>query len=183
MSTTADDLEALFAIQADVMTEVKKRARQAAIERRLATNQPRYDQRPSLRWGPLQMKALDEAPPWVAEQVRMVETVTSWLDSVGAQVGPNPQGANSVEEFVDQLRLLYAWAGEPTLRELEKRAGIGKLPRSSVSDMLRGTGRLPKIDLATEFVKACGAEAALPAWLAAWHRLKRPRSAGRQSAA
>lgn len=43
--------------------------------------------------------------------------------------------------------------------------------------MLRRTDRLPKLELVTTFVKACGAEASLPAWIAAWHRLKHTRIA------
>lgn len=153
-----------------------------AIERRLGTNQPRHVQRPSLRWSRTEQPQ-DEPEPWVAEKVRMVKTVAAWLNSVGTEFGPNPQEANSVEEFVAQLRLLYEWAGEPPLRELEKRAGTGKLPRSTISDMLRRTERLPKIDLVTEFVKACGAGNALPAWIAAWHRLKRAQIEARRQAA
>lgn len=149
----------------------EKAARQAAIKRRPATH---------LHLDGLHPEAGSE--PWTVEKVHVVETVAAWLDSVGPLVGPNPQEANSIEEFVDQLRLLRAWAGNPTLRELEKRAETGKLPRSSISDMLRGTGRLPKLDLVAEFVKACRAEAALPAWIAAWHRLKRPRIAAGQQA-
>lgn len=150
-------------------------ARQAAIERRLATNVSRDAQHPS--------RQSDKFEPWVDERARMVKTVTDWLDSVAAEVGPDPRGASSPEEFIAQLRLLRAWAGDPTLRQLENRAGTGRLPRSSISDMLRRTNRLPKIDLVTEFVKACGAGAALPAWIAAWHRLSRARVMAQQQAA
>lgn len=152
--------------------------RQGAIERRLAANAPRYAQRPSLqsRWrteqpdGGPELTVADK----VAVKAQLVEAVAAWLNSVGAEVGPDPQGSRTPEQFVGQLRLLYEWAGEPTYRELEKRAGTGKLPRSSVSDMLRRAYRLPKLDLVSEFVKACGADEALPAWIAAWERLKRP---------
>lgn len=181
MTAAKADIDSLIA-KAQLMGALNRTTRrQAAIERRLATNLPRHVQRPSLHSNWLHPEA--ESEPWVAEKVHMVETVAAWLDSIGPLVGPNPQEANSIEEFVDQLRLLRAWAGDPTLRELEKRAETGRLPRSSISDMLRGTGRLPKLDLVVEFVKACGAGEALPAWIAAWHRLKRPRIAAGQQAA
>lgn len=156
--------------------------RRGAIERRLAANAPRYAQRPSLpsRWS--QTGEPDRSEPWVDQKVQMMKTVTDWLDSIAAEVGPDPQAAGTTEEFVAQLREVRAWAGDPTLRELEKRAGTGRLPRSSVNDMLRRTDRLPKIDLVTEFVKACGAGNALPAWIAAWHRLKRAQVEARRQA-
>lgn len=176
MSAALEALEALAAHNQLLNQDDKQdaRLRGAEIQRRLGINAPRYNQRSSLpsRWLS-KTEAQHEREPWVAVQVRTMKAVTAWLDSMEAEVGPNPQSAGTPEEFVAQLHLLYEWAGKPTLRELEKRAGTGRLPRSSVSDMLRRTGRLPKIDLLTEFVKACGADAALPAWIAAWHRLKR----------
>lgn len=150
--------------------------RKAAIERRLAleaANQPRDTQHAS-----------QQPSWWIEQKVQTVKVVTEWLDSLEAEVGPDPRAAGTIEEFVAQLRELRAWAGDPTLRELEKRAGgAGRLPRSSVSDMLCRTDRLPKFDLVTEFVKACGAGNALPAWIAAWHRLKRAQIEARRQAA
>lgn len=185
MSTPAGAASSLAMFTMLVDDKVREARRQAAIRRRLVAPPHNTGQLGRGVTAPQSSQVVipDDPESWTTEKVRMVETVTGWLNSVGAEVGPNPQEASTIEEFVAQLRLLYEWAGKSTLRELEKRAGTGKLPRSSVSDMLRRTDRLPKIDLVTEFVKACGAGEALPAWIAAWHRLKRPRTAVRQKAA
>ena len=65
---------------------------------------------------------------------------------------------------------LRALAGDPTLRELEERAGSGMLPRSTVNLILRGRGR-PRRDVLRAFVGACGVrESQVPAWDQAWLR-------------
>ena len=141
--------------------------------RRGASNPPGEAQYPSVRPG--------EYTPWVTERIMAVERVTAeifwareaanvWL---GSAVSPNPQAARTPRQFIAQLHALRVWGGSPTLRELENRAGAGRLPRSSISDMLRRTDRLPKIDLLAAYVKACGAGETLQAWVAAWHRLNK----------
>ena len=63
---------------------------------------------------------------------------------------PDPIRVSNPVELTQALRAVHVWAGEPSLRKLEARSG-GKLRRSSVSDMLRGT-TLPEYD---RFI-ACG---------------------------
>lgn len=123
---------------------------------------------------------------WFGGSSRAVLAGLSQRHASSAKLGPNgpdPTKASTVEEFVATMRALLVWAGEPTLRELENRAGPGRLPRSSVSDALRRADRLPKVDLLAEFVKACGAGAALPVWLAARQRLREQQASGRGPAA
>ncbi|MFD3590112.1 helix-turn-helix domain-containing protein [Streptomyces sp. NPDC058683] len=83
-------------------------------------------------------------------------------------------------EFVHQpAHLLVAMhrvrlaAGQPSLRELQKRArdlGAGPLPRSTVADVLAGL-RMPSEDLLVAYVTACGEQGHLvPLWRHAWAR-------------
>jgi hypothetical protein len=101
------------------------------------------------------------------------------MKSIAEEAQPNPATAGTIPEFITAMRQLKAWAGDLSLRHLEKRAGCGRLPRSSVSDALRRTDRLPEIDLVTEFVKACGAENSLPVWHTTWYRLRAAEVAAR----
>ncbi|WP_235459828.1 helix-turn-helix domain-containing protein [Streptomyces olivochromogenes] len=64
-------------------------------------------------------------------------------------------------------------AGQPSLRELQKRArdlGTGPLPRSTLADVLAGL-RMPSEDLLIAYVRACGEQGhLLTLWRHAWAR-------------
>jgi hypothetical protein len=87
---------------------------------------------------------------------------------------PDPAAATTVEDFVGMLKRLRTWAGDPSLAELDKRAGgHGRLPRSTVSDMLRNQHRLPRLDLVLTFVRACGLDEDQAAvWERSWAMLR-----------
>ena len=87
---------------------------------------------------------------------------------------PDPGAATTVEDFVAMLKLLRTWAGDPSLAELNKRSGgLGSLPPSTVSDMLRNQHRLPRLDLVLGFVLACGLnEDQATAWERSWTVLR-----------
>lgn len=87
-----------------------------------------------------------------------------------APLPPDPTGTATPEQFIERLRLLRIWAGDPSLRELEE-AGRGELRRSTVSDMFKRTNRLPKRDLVRAFVLACGAGSEWPRWNLAWQNI------------
>lgn len=71
------------------------------------------------------------------------------------------------------LHGLYYRSGALSLREMERRAGIGRLPHSTVHRMLHGAGILRK-DQLTAFLTVCGvAPADHGPWLDAWDRVWR----------
>lgn len=94
----------------------------------------------------------------------------------------------SSDDFVRRLRDLRLWVGQPSLRRLQQLAGkaqaangdeIDALPRSTVSNILRGT-RVPRSDFVEAFVSAClkhrgSAESeiavAVEEWLTVWRQL------------
>ncbi|MFE5515955.1 helix-turn-helix domain-containing protein [Streptomyces sp. NPDC056529] len=83
---------------------------------------------------------------------------------------PDPRGARSPAEFLARLRALKDWSGL-TYRELSARAEArgDVLPRSTVANML-SRATLPREDLLTAFVRACGAG---PAAQERWRTVRR----------
>lgn len=84
-----------------------------------------------------------------------------------------PQQARDTAEFVAAMRALKERAGL-TYRQLEERAAEqGEvLPRSTLADVLRGR-TLPRPELLTAFVRACGEGERAAKWLAARDDLAR----------
>ncbi|QFG23135.1 hypothetical protein [Actinomadura sp. WMMB 499] len=82
------------------------------------------------------------------------------------QTRPNPESATTPEEFLEALRQLRVWAGQPSLRTLNTLAGTDPesgepptdlLPVSTLSDNLAGK-RLPnppRLSFVVAFVTAC----------------------------
>jgi hypothetical protein len=72
-------------------------------------------------------------------------------------------------------------AGQPSLRELQKRArdlGTGPLPRSTLADVLAGF-RMPSEELLIAYVRACGEQGhLLTLWRHAWARAQGTDMAG-----
>jgi transcriptional regulator with XRE-family HTH domain len=76
-----------------------------------------------------------------------------------------PGPASTPAEFVEQMRLLRAWAGNPSLRQLGRRSGV---PASTLYDVLR-RDRLPRRALLRAFLLACEVpEDGQREWEAAW---------------
>ena len=96
---------------------------------------------------------------------------------------PNPNGIATVPEFVEALKLLQRWSGlnlreiQEQSRKLTKDDTDGQavwLARSTVSDMLRRTKKLPKPETLRAFTAACGVTPAeQERWLNARNRLAR----------
>ncbi|MGW0029199.1 helix-turn-helix domain-containing protein [Streptomyces sp. NPDC003314] len=92
---------------------------------------------------------------------------------------PDPRGVRSPAEFLARLRALKDWSGL-TYRELSARAEArgDVLPRSTVANMLSRT-TLPREELLTAFVRACGTgPAGLERWRAARRELTERRGYG-----
>jgi hypothetical protein len=77
---------------------------------------------------------------------------------------PDPTGAGTVADFVRSLVRLKRWAGEPPLSRLRSLGGqtatpagatIDTLPKSTTSQVLRQTDKLPRWDFVQAFVTAC----------------------------
>lgn len=83
---------------------------------------------------------------------------------------PDRRTASSVE-LIACMKELRLWAGSPSLRDLSERAGIGQLPKSSISDALNHPEVLPELTLLHAFVEACGGEFHWAHWFDAWRRL------------
>lgn len=85
--------------------------------------------------------------------------------------GSDPYEARTASEYVLALRQLKDSSGL-TYRQLEERAARrgDVLARSTVADVLRREA-LPRAELVAALVRACGAGADLPRWLAARERL------------
>lgn len=79
-----------------------------------------------------------------------------------------PRPGLTPAQFVQQMRRLRAWAGNPSLRELYRYGGV---PASTLSDILR-RDRLPRLAVLQAFLHACGVpENEQREWEAAWETL------------
>jgi DNA-binding XRE family transcriptional regulator len=98
----------------------------------------------------------------------------AWKDNLGALGGPAPLPvtAETTSEFMDCLRRVKIWAGDPPVRTLARQAG---LPASTMQDFLhRRRGMLPAVEMVCAFLEACGIDDpnVLGEWVYAWRRLK-----------
>lgn len=84
---------------------------------------------------------------------------------------PDPAAATTPQEFVQQLRLLKAWSGEPSFRQLERTTG---LPRSTLAQALDSRqDRLPPLDRIVAIVRALGTPAGTAQlWVDAWKKIQ-----------
>lgn len=87
------------------------------------------------------------------------------------QSAVDPASARTVDEFVTCLRRLKVWAGDPSFELLRRRSGV---PSSTLADALRpDRTRLPRLEVVSRFVSACGGTAEdLIGWEAAWRRVR-----------
>ncbi|MEV5689425.1 helix-turn-helix transcriptional regulator [Streptomyces sp. NPDC052164] len=88
-----------------------------------------------------------------------------------AEVGETaPSEVRNAREFVEALRDLHIWAGKPSMRTLEARAG-GHVSKSTFHKMLN-EDRLPRFDTLEAFLKACGVQY-YDIWTRKWRFLTR----------
>lgn len=115
-----------------------------------------------------------------------VETVRElWKDACAAEGRPVPSDPQdtppvpeagalaSAAEFIGMMNQLRAWAGTPSLAELNRRAGgHNLLPPATLSDVLRRR-RLPRLELVLAYARACGLNSEqAAAWEQAWAALR-----------
>jgi transcriptional regulator with XRE-family HTH domain len=83
---------------------------------------------------------------------------------------PRPPWNGTAAEFVQQLRRLRAWAGQPGAKEISKLSGV-RVPSSTLYDAIgRSRTRLPSLELTTALAAACGAS--VPDWQDAWKAIR-----------
>ena len=88
---------------------------------------------------------------------------------------PDPSAVRTVDEFVDALRDLRDWAGNPTYEAMANRAR-GVVGRATMEPALR-KGILPGLNAVRAVVEGCGGnEKDVEAFVAAWHRVAPERS-------
>lgn len=85
--------------------------------------------------------------------------------------GPRPDDVHSLDELIAELRALKVWAGNPSLRQMEKLSGLA---RSTLADALSPRRKTaPAVEVLRGLLRAFGVsdEGARP-WLAAWRRVQ-----------
>ncbi|MBB5780746.1 hypothetical protein [Nonomuraea jabiensis] len=92
-------------------------------------------------------------------------------DLPGYVLKPDPLSARTPAEFVELLKQYRIWAGEPSYREIVRRAR-NAFGASTLCEALKSS-HLPPEKLVRAFVWACsGSEEDLQAWTTAWRRLR-----------
>ncbi|MEV6236209.1 tetratricopeptide repeat protein [Lentzea sp. NPDC051838] len=84
---------------------------------------------------------------------------------------PRPDDAHSIEELIAQLRVLKVWAGNPSLRTMEKLSGLA---RSTLADALSPRRKtVPALEVFRGLLRAFSVpdDEAAP-WLTAWRRVQ-----------
>lgn len=83
----------------------------------------------------------------------MAELTPLPADAPGFDLRPDPLQAKNPAEFVRALRQYRLWAGEPPLRSMARRSGVGA---STICAALNAT-TLPRLELVIAIVAGCGA--------------------------
>lgn len=85
--------------------------------------------------------------------------------------GPRPDDAHALDELIAELRALKVWAGNPSLRQMEKRSGLA---RSTLADALSPRRKTaPALEVFRGLLRAFGVpEDETGPWLAAWRRVQ-----------
>lgn len=97
-------------------------------------------------------------------------------DAAGCAYKPNPLAAVTEQDFVQALRDLVMWAGNPGLREISRRCG-GSPTHSSLSKLLSASTVPPKFAPVRAFILALGLkEKDIEEWMTAWRGFVMPSS-------
>ncbi|WP_406359341.1 helix-turn-helix transcriptional regulator [Streptomyces sp. NBC_00715] len=95
----------------------------------------------------------------------------SWEYGANYTNAPRPRLAENAADLRAALRATYYKAGAMPLREMERRAGLGRLPRTTVRRMFNGTTMLDQEQLRS-FLRVCDVpERDHQDWLDAWTRV------------
>jgi len=95
-------------------------------------------------------------------------------DAAGFDLKPDPLEATTPAEFIDALRQYKLWSGDPSWRQMAKRAGQAVV-HSTMYAAMNGDG-LPKFEVVKAIVIGCGGgEDDLSSFASAWRRIARAR--------
>lgn len=103
------------------------------------------------------------------------EGVTAMGVALAAESKPDPLQANSVTEFIAQLRVLHVWTGEPSLREMSRHCEeeFEEVIAHTTFATMFSHPRLPTQRTITLFVRALGCdEDDVRNWTSAWRKLR-----------
>ena len=82
---------------------------------------------------------------------------------------PRPDDAHTLDELIAELRALKVWAGNPSLRQMEKLSGLA---RSTLADALSPRRKTaPALEVLQGLLKAFQVTDASP-WITAWRRVQ-----------
>lgn len=76
-------------------------------------------------------------------------------DVEGFDLRPDPLGARSPAEFAEALRQYRVWSGDPSLRDIARRAG-GRTAASTIWQALRTNDAVPRLEVVMTIVTGCG---------------------------
>ncbi|WP_327411229.1 helix-turn-helix transcriptional regulator (plasmid) [Streptomyces sp. NBC_01281] len=110
--------------------------------------------------------------PRSAERARKLwRQARSWEHGANYTSAPRPRLAENAADLRAALRATYYKTGAMPLREMERRAGLGRLPRTTVRRMFNGTTMLDQEQLRA-FLRVCDVpEREHQDWLDAWTRV------------
>jgi hypothetical protein len=116
---------------------------------------------------PAEIPALNQAKVRVVAEPEIAPPIP---DLLGHDQSPNPMQAKTPAQFVAAMNAYRVWAGNPSLRELERRCAK-KISYSTFRNMLSKPA-LPKLAALETFVRALGgASDDLQRWATAWRKL------------
>jgi hypothetical protein len=125
----------------------------------------------------------EKAPPQNAEpdgaaQAAPPFTPPAIPDLRGHDQRPNPLHAETPAKFVATMRAYHAWAGNPSLREMERRC-TKQISYSTFRTMLHSDSIPAKLSSVVAFVRVLGGTTEdLQRWATAWRRIAMNDSAG-----
>jgi hypothetical protein len=128
-------------------------------------------------------EATEKAPPQNAEpggtaQADPPFTPPAIPDLRGHDQRPNPLRAATPATFVATMRAYHAWAGNPSLREMERRCAK-QISYSTFRTMLHSDSIPAKLSSVETFVQVLGGTLEdLQRWATAWRRIAMNDSAG-----
>jgi hypothetical protein len=111
------------------------------------------------------------AEPDVSAQAEPPFTPPAIPDLRGHDQRPNPLRAATPAKFVAMMRAYHAWAGNPSLREMERRCAK-QISYSTFRTMLHSDSIPAKLSSVETFVRVLGGSAEdLQRWATAWRRI------------
>ncbi|MGW1878740.1 helix-turn-helix domain-containing protein [Streptomyces sp. NPDC001975] len=95
-------------------------------------------------------------------------------DARRSTIAPKPQFARDLADLSGAMRDAYRMAGRPHIREMERHAGPGRLPRNTAHSIIKGRALPKEVRTYIAFLEECEITGRdLLPWFAAWARVRR----------